>query len=111
MGYPVKYFDFGGAKRPVKYGMNALSVITKVENIDFSNISEMGEGIDFSLMRTIVFAGLQEGARAEKKDFDITLDDVGDFLDGDIDKAEKFVELMSEQMPKSKKVIAPEPGL
>lgn len=107
MGFPVKYIDFGGVKRPAKYGMNALSIIAKIEDIDLSNISVMGDGIDFSLMRTIVFAGLQEGARAEKKDFTLTLEDVGDFMDGEIDIAEEFVQLMSDQMPKSKKVKAP----
>lgn len=110
MGFPVKHINFGGENRPVKYGMNALSIIAKVEDIDLSNITEFGDGIDFSLMRTIVFAGLQEGARAEKKEFTLTLEDVGDFMDGDIDSAEEFVQLMSDQMPKSKKAKAPEKG-
>jgi len=108
--HPVKLIEFGGQKRPVKYGMNALAFISKVESIDMANISAMGDGIDFSLMRTIVYAGLQEGARAEKKEFTLTLEDVGDFMDGEVDIAEEFVELMSEQMPKPKKVKAPEAG-
>jgi len=108
--HPVKYIEIGGQKRPVKYGMNALAIIAKLEDIDLANISAMGDGINFSLMRTIVFAGLQEGARADKKEFTTTLEDVGDWMDGDIDCAEEFVELMSEQMPKSKKAEAPAAG-
>ena len=106
-GFPVKYLDFGGEKRPVKYGMNALAIIARIEDIDLAEITEDGSGVNFTLLRTIVYAGLAEGARAEKKDFTLTIEDVGDYLDNDVDKTEEFVELMSEQMPKSKKVIAP----
>jgi hypothetical protein len=110
MGFPVKHIDFGGQKRPVKYGMNALSIIAKLESIDLANITALGDGIDFSLMRTIVFAGLQEGARAEREAFSLTIEDVGDIMDGSIDIAEDFVQLMSDQMPKPKKVKAPGSG-
>lgn len=109
-GFPVKYIDFGGEKRPVKYGMNTLSIISrlaKAEGVEWANITPTGEGVDFGLVRIIVFAGMQEGARAEKKGFTLTLEDIGDYLDPDVDRSEEFVLLMSEQMPKSKKVTAP----
>jgi len=53
---------------------------------------------------------LKEGARSEKKDFLLTVEDIGDILDNDVDKTEEFVLLMSEQMPQSKKAKAPGAG-
>ena len=111
MGFPVKHIDFGGEKRPVKYGMNALAIINQTArelSIELSEIKESGENVDFGLVRGIVYAGLLEGARAEKKEFTLTPEDVGDFLDDDQDKSEEFMLQMLEQMPKSKKAIAPE---
>jgi len=103
MGYPVEYIEFGGEKRPVKYGFNALAIISKSGDLDMSVIDSDGSGVDFSLVRVIVYAGLLEGARAEKKEFTLTLEDVGDILDDDLDKSEEFVKLLAEQIPQTKK--------
>lgn len=84
----VKFIDIGGEKRPVRYSVNAL---IEFEDLTGLNILSAGSVIDFrelKTLRALAFVGLKHGARAEKKQFDIVLEDVGDWLavsDGSIE--------------------------
>jgi hypothetical protein len=96
----IKYIDFGGEKRPVKYGMNALATFSKLSK---SEVKEDGSGLGFDDLRLLVYVGLQEGARADRKEFKVSLEDVGDWLDADFDKLQEFVEAFTESLPEKKK--------
>lgn len=76
----VKFIDIGGEKRPVRYSVNAL---IEFEEMTGLNILSAGSVIDFrelKTLRALAFVGLKHGARAEKKQFDIVIEDVGDWL-------------------------------
>jgi len=104
----IKTIDFGGEKRPVKFSMNALCEfgdLTDTTALDFERFEK--KGMSYSEVRALIYAGLKEGYRVEKKDFDATLEDVGDWIGEDIDKIQEFIEVFTDQMPKSKKATAP----
>ena len=64
----------------------------------------------FSEVLSLIYAGLKEGARQAKKEFTLTIEDVGDFLDDDVDKIQEFLNVFTSQMPKSKNLEAPKAG-
>ena len=108
----VKTIDFGGESRPVKYGWNALAIFGDMTKTGLNDLSKFETEMTFSEVIALIYAGLKEGARAEKKDFSLTTDDIGDFLDGEDfeEKMEEFMGVFVDQMPQSKKVEAPRKG-
>jgi len=104
----MKHVEFGGESRPVKYGWNALATFGDMTGSGLNDLSKFETEMTFSEVLALIYAGLKEGARAEKKDFKLTVADIGDMLDEDTDKIQEFIEVFTSQMPKSKNVTAPE---
>lgn len=109
----VKFVEFGGEKRPVKYGWNALAMFGDMTKSAMTDLTDFQNRMSFSDILALLYVGLYHGARAEKKEFKLTIEDIGDIMDSeDMDKViEDFVEIFESQLPQSKKEIAPEAGL
>jgi hypothetical protein len=104
----TKEIDFGGEKRPVKYGWNALALFGELTKTSLKDLFKFETEMTFKEVLALIYAGLKEGARVEKVDFTLTLEDVGDLLDKETDKVAEFVEIFKEQMPQAKKANAPQ---
>lgn len=64
----------------------------------------MKGGLSFREVIALIYSGLKEGARAEKKEFTLTTEDIGDILDGEsAEKIKEFMDVFSSQMPQEKK--------
>jgi len=103
----MEFIEIGGQSRPVKFGWNALATFGKLSKTGVADLSIFESGMNFEDILLLIYCGLKEGARKEGKEFKNTVEDVGDWLDEDIDKIEEFLKLFAEQMPKSKKAQAP----
>ena len=104
----MQYIEFGGEKRPVKYGWNALAIFGDMTGSGLNDLGKFETEMTFSEVLAFIYAGLKEGARAEKKEFNLAVEDIGDFLDNDTDKIQEFIDVFTSEMPQSKKVTAPE---
>jgi len=104
----MQYIEFGGEKRPVKYGWNALAIFGDMTGSGLNDLGKFETEMTFSEVLALIYAGLKEGARAEKKEFNLAVEDIGDFLDNDTDKIQEFIDVFTSEMPQSKKVTAPE---
>jgi hypothetical protein len=104
---------FGGEKRPVKYGWAAIAEFGKLTGVNFGNLGTIEAELDLAGILALIFVGLKHGARAEKKEFSLTMDEIGDFMDEEDDfnaKLQEFLDVFTQQMPQPKKAIAPQPG-
>jgi len=106
----MKFVEFGGESRPVKYGWNALAIFGDMTGTGLNDLGKFETEMTFKEVLALIYAGLKEGARAEKKDFKLTVEDIGDFLDNETDKIQEFVDVFTSQMPQSKKATAPAAG-
>mgnify|MGYP003133229946 CR=1 FL=1 len=100
-----------GKDYPVKYGFAALRAFTDKTNMSLGELSSLGENMTISQAIALVWAGLKDGARVMKQDFNMTIDDVADLLDEDqeaMTKVLKVFELSMSKpdMKKNKKKIA-----
>lgn len=68
-------------KHPVKYGMNALRLFCEASNISLSDLEQLGNSMSLDHAINLVWAGLKDGARVEKKAFDLSSEDVADLID------------------------------
>lgn len=70
--------NIGGEERPVKYTLNAVIEFEELTGIDVTKGSP--DFARIASMRALAFVGLKHGAKVEKKEFNHTLEDVGEWL-------------------------------
>lgn len=73
----------GENKYPIKYGFNALRLFTQEANLELKDLETLGESIKLDHAIILIWAGLKDGARAEKQPFDLEIADVADLMDDD----------------------------
>jgi hypothetical protein len=68
---------------PVKYGFNALRLFTNASGLELKDLSELAEKISIDHAINLVWAGMKDGARVEKQEFNLDPADVADLMDED----------------------------
>lgn len=76
----TKIVKVGEVSLPIKYGFNALRMFTEMTGTDLSSLESMTT-ISLDKGIKLLWCGLKDGARAEKKEFNLTVEDVADLLD------------------------------
>ncbi len=100
---------------PVYFGYNALAEFTDASGITIDtllNLGTKGEGLTFSQARNLIYCGIKEGHRKQKKKFSMTSYDVGDLFDPiseNIEIFHQFMKIFAEQIgvPDEKNQKAP----
>ena len=100
---PVK---IAGKVYPVKYGFAALRAFSDVTGTTLSEMDKLGNDMTFTQAIGLVWAGLKDGARVTKEEFNMDLDDVADLLDADDEALENvlkvFTDSLAPEAPKKK---------
>jgi len=78
-----KQIQIGGKKRLMKMGTNSTAIFCEMHNIPLADFQSHFENMGMLQFRDLVYACLKDGARKEGKDFNVSPDDVGDWLDED----------------------------
>lgn len=96
----TKQVKVNGVEYPVKYGFNALRLFTNKTGINLDELSQLQGKMNIDSAIALVWAGLKDGARAEKVDFDLEVDDVADLMDEDPTLIEQCVAYFIESFVK-----------
>jgi|TARA_R110000782_G_scaffold255070_5_gene343714 hypothetical protein len=72
-----------GKDYPVKYGMAALRAFSDATGITLGELGSIGENMTITQALALVWAGLKDGARVTKTDFNLSIDDIADLIDED----------------------------
>lgn len=68
---------------PVKYGFNALRMFCNASGIELQELEQIGSSMKIDHAINLVWAGMKDGARIEKQEFNLTPEDVADLMDED----------------------------
>jgi len=79
----TKQIKVNGTDYPVKYGFNALRLFSNQTGIGLDELSKLQDSMSIDYAIALIWAGLKDGARVEKIEFNMTMDDVADLLDED----------------------------
>jgi len=82
---------------PIRFGMNALRIYCKKTNTSLQDLDKLGEDLSLDKACQLILAGLQDGARVAGKDFDLTVEDIADILDDDMEALQKCFDIFGEQ--------------
>ena len=87
-----------GKDYPVKYGFAALRAFSDVTGTTLGELGSLGESMTITQAIALVWAGLKDGARVTKMNFDLELDDVADMLDEDEKAMEKVLAVFTDSL-------------
>ena len=86
-----------GNDYPIRFGMNALRIYCKRTNRSLQDLDKLGQDMGLDDACQLILAGLQDGARVAGKDFNLTIEDIGDILDEDFEALQKCFDVFGEQ--------------
>lgn len=96
----TKQVKVNGKEYPVKYGFNALRLFSNQTGIALDQLAQLQDSMSIDYAIALIWAGLKDGARVEKIEFNMTLDDVADLLDEDATLIEQCVAYFVESFAK-----------
>lgn len=85
--------EINGESYAIRFGMNALRMYCQEQNVGLNQITELGNNMGLDEACCLILCGLRDGARKAKKSCDLTVDDIADALDTDIELLEKAMKL------------------
>jgi hypothetical protein len=96
----MKTVETAAGPMPVHFGWAALAEWTQNTGLTLNELNEIGEKLTVTDAIFLVYAGLRHGARKEKVDFHLTIEDVADLMD-------ETPTLMSEAMEEFSRSMSP----
>jgi hypothetical protein len=92
----TKHVKIAGKEYAVKYGFAALMEFTDMLNISMNELESIGNNMSLTNAVSLIWCGLKHGARSEKKEFGMAIEDVADLLDDDMKAMEKVLAVFAE---------------
>lgn len=102
--------ESAGVALPFSFGMAALARFCEAEGLTLTDLPKLSEGMSAFRALNLVWHGLADGHRREKKPFTLTVDDVGDLVDADPELMQKCMDVLPQYLPQSDAGNAPAPG-
>jgi hypothetical protein len=101
-----EYINIAEKKYPIKYGFNALRIFTNITGLKLQDMGTLSTDINLEQAIVLMYAGLKDGARAEKVKFTLEVDDVADLLDQDQEALNKCMEVFARAFEDAGKIAA-----
>jgi hypothetical protein len=95
----VRHTQLAGKEVPVSFGNAALIRFEEETGISILNLGTTPLNYKNSLI--LIYEGLRDGHRKDKKDFTMTFDDLCDYLDEDAEALVRIMDLLNKAMPVS----------
>jgi hypothetical protein len=109
MNYEI--VEIANKKFPIFFGFNGLRKYCGKTGTSLNKLMTLGQDMTLDQALQLVLVGIEEGCRKSGQEFNLTIDELGDMLDVDMDGLSKALEIFGEQMgqnidnPNKKKVI------
>ena len=92
------FVELGGSKYPIKFGFNALRKYSKKTGTTLAGLNNLGADMNLDDALILIHCGIEDGHRAAKQECKITIDDLADKMDGDMEGISRCMEILGEMM-------------
>ena len=103
----IAYIDLD-EKRPIKFGMNALSHFCTDVGVSLSGLGKLLSDVDIESIVKLLYYGLKDGARVDGTTYDLTLEQTADLVD-DMSKLTEVFNIFLEQYSDGSETKAKKP--
>lgn len=97
----MKYeiIEIGEEKLPLRFGFNALRKYSVMTGATMNDLNKLASGtLTFNDAFSLVYCGIEDGHRAAKQPFKMSIDEVTDLFDGNMDCMEKAFDVLARSM-------------
>lgn len=92
------FVELGGEKFPIKFGFNALRKYSMKTGTTLADLNNLGENMGLNDALVLIHCGIEDGYRAAKQKCEITIDDLADKMDGDMEGISRCMVVLAEMM-------------
>ena len=92
------FVELGGEKYPIKFGFNALRKYSKKTGTTLAQLNNLGADMSLDGALILIHCGIEDGYRAAKQECKLTIDDLADKMDGDMEGISRCMEILAEMM-------------
>tara|TARA_R110001583_G_scaffold8915_1_gene42093 strand:- start:14477 stop:14827 length:351 start_codon:yes stop_codon:yes gene_type:complete len=96
MNYEI--IELGGKKFPIFFGFNGLRKYCGITGTSLNKLMNLGQDMTLDQALHLVLVGIEEGCRKSGENFNLSIDELGDMLDTDMNGLTKALEIFGEQM-------------
>ena len=97
MNYEI--LEIGEHKLPCRFGFNALRKFSMKTGATITDLNKLSNGqMTFNDAFTLIYCGVEDGHRAAKKEFRMSVDDITDLFDGNMDSMEEAFNILGRAM-------------
>ena len=92
------FVKLGGEKFPIKFGFNALRKYSMKTGTTLSQLNQIGDNMSLNDALILIHCGIEDGYRAAKQECNLSVDDLYDKMDGDMEGIARCMEVLAEMM-------------
>tara|TARA_Y100000034_G_C6730809_1_gene323722 strand:+ start:433 stop:771 length:339 start_codon:yes stop_codon:yes gene_type:complete len=92
------FVELGGKKHPIKFGFNALRKYSMKTGTTLAQLNNIGEDMGLNEALILIHCGIEDGYRAAKQKCELSLDELADQMDGDMEAIPRCMEVLANMM-------------
>ncbi len=92
------FVEIGGKKHPIKFGFNALRKYSMKTGTTLAQLNQIGDNMGLNDALVLIHCGIEDGYRAAKQECKLSIDDLADSMDGDMEAIARCMEVLAEMM-------------
>lgn len=91
----VQNVEISKKKYPVFFGFNALRIYCDITGKAIGELDNLSETLTLGDAVTLIWCGLKDGARKKEKEFNLTMDELSDEFDSDMEALTRCLEVFA----------------
>jgi hypothetical protein len=92
------FVKLGGVKYPIKFGFNALRKYSMKTGTTLNELNKLGADMSLNDALILIHCGIEDGYRAAKQKCELSVDDLADKMDGDMEGISRCMEVLTDMM-------------
>lgn len=92
------FVKIGEKKYPIKFGFNALRKYSLKTGTTLAQLNQIGDNMGLNDALILIHCGIEDGYRAAKQECKLSVDDLADAMDGDMDGIARCMEVLTDMM-------------
>ena len=90
--------EIAGKNYPIFFGFNGLRKYCALTGTSLNKLMTLGQDMTLDQALKLVLVGIEEGCRKSGQNFKLSIDELGDMLDTDMNGLTRALEIFGEQM-------------
>ena len=92
------FVELGGSKYPIKFGFAALRKYSMKTGTTLNELNKLGADMTLNDALILIHCGIEDGYRAAKQECELSVDDLADKMDGDMDGIARCMNVLTDMM-------------